>query len=413
MRILILTLFYKPLNNIASTRSIAFKRYLEDLGHEVDVLTRHYSEENLKKSNLNVGLTESVVNEKSFYLKNDVIYTDFRKNNAKINFSQKLPNGIRGAYNLLHLDVYHYNFVENGLKAYDEFFSNKRHDIVIASCSPQAPLILASKIKEKYGVPWVPDFRDSFFMGNEKGLVKMIKSYSFNHFLNSSSGSIYVCEGMRDVNEKYLSTVNSSKPSKIIFNGFYNDETPVDSDVLLKFDKIRNKHQIILLFTGSMYPEANIDFYLNALKRNKSKNIGVVVVGTQKEFREKIKKEFSNLNVYFFDKVSILTSVELQKKADFLLVNIWKGFYTGFSGKIFEYLYSGSKILIDKDPANDLKKFLSDYNNITFCNENIDVFNKAIESNEQPISLTDTQRVSLSRKYQVVKLERFLLSLLD
>ena len=44
------------MNNIAATRLTNFTKYLRKFGHEVDVITRHYTSEDLAGSNLSVAM---------------------------------------------------------------------------------------------------------------------------------------------------------------------------------------------------------------------------------------------------------------------------------------------------------------------------------------------------------------------
>ena len=413
MRILLLSLYYKPLNNIASTRIVAFKKYLEEFGHQVDVLTRHYSENELKKSNLLIAMTNGDDFEGDYYKKGNVIYSKYKTTNSKLNFSKKLPKGIKGLYNLWQFDIFHYSYVEYGLKAFDEELSNNKYDFILASSPPPVTLLLAEKISKKYNIPWVADFRDSFILSEDTKKVKFVKKQTLNKVLKTSSGISFVSEGMKAQNLNFFNSKNQHIKNTIIYNGFISGSENVNQTVIDEFQTIKQNYDKVLLYTGSIYKERNLDFFLDALVKINNQNAAVVCVGIQDEFKRDILNKYSDkLNLFIFDKTDYSTSIQLQNLADFLLLTIWKGNYTGFSGKVFEYLSAKTLVLIDKNPPEDLKDFLTPYNNnIIYCDEKIDVLKKALESDVQYSSISKEQIDNLSRKQQVKNLEQFLLKI--
>lgn len=413
MRILLLSLYYKPLNNIASTRIVAFKKHLEELGHHVDILTRHYSEIQLKTSNLSIAMIEGDDFDGDYYKKDGVIYCKYKSNNSKIKVSKKLPKGIKGGYNLLQLDVFHYSYVEYGLKAYEKEFSNNPHDVIIASSPPSVALLLAKELNKKFYIPWIADFRDSFIMGDESFFIKQMKIIALNRVLNSSRGFIFLSEGMKDICLNSFNNKNKNKPFSLIYNG-----TPIflneDLNLLIvdKINSLKKEYKYLLAYTGSLYKEANLDFYLENISNNISKDVIFVLVGIQEEFKVDIIQKFGKrLNFQFFDKTTVSTSIYIQKSADFLLLNIWKGKYSGFSGKIFEYLNANTKILVDKEPAKDLLHFTHDFNNVYYCNEDISIYNSLLKNNPPITPITKKQKEHLTRAFQVKKLNDFILNL--
>ena len=117
---------------------------------------------------------------------------------------------------------------------------------------------------------------------------------------------------------------------------------------------------------------------------------------------------FPKVNVFFFDKVSQFTATKIQKTADFLLLSIWKNYYTGFSGKVFEYLYSGNKIILDYAPPKDLKNYLKEFPNIYYCNGDENKFFEIINSNHKTKEVSKNLKDALLREKQVQKLNLFL-----
>lgn len=408
MRILIVTLFYEPLNNIAATRLTNFTKYLRKLGHDVDVITRHYTKEDLAGSNLSVAMNAGDDIDDLYYKANGNIYTKYSVTNSKKSISNKLPPGVKGLYNLYHMDVYQYNFVENGLFAYEKEFGNNCHDIIIASSPPPAALLLAKELSSKYNIPWIADFRDSYIATEDRKIIQKIKSKTLNRVLKTSAGILFVSEGMKTQNLEVFSKSNKVIPSTIIYNGFEVDLSKINEDVIDKFNEIKDKHNKVLVYTGSLYPERNLDFFLEGMRRANDKQVILVIVGVQEEFKREIETNFSDVNFVFFDKVTYSTAIKIQSLADYLLLTIWKDNYTGFSGKVFEYLYSENNIILDYKAPDDLKEYLGDFMNIHYCDESFDNFKSIMnKKNEKEINIIDVKE-KLSREHQVENLHAFL-----
>src|SRR4051812_10165612 len=99
MRLLLLTLYYPPLNTIAGMRLKAFEKYLSEAGNSVDVITRYYDEEQQKGQSMFLGCEPSKNFSQSYIKIDNILYTNFDKRNSKLSFSEKLPPIIKGIYN--------------------------------------------------------------------------------------------------------------------------------------------------------------------------------------------------------------------------------------------------------------------------------------------------------------------------
>ena len=56
MKILILSLYYPPLNNIAASRVTHFEKSMENYGFDINVITRHYDHNDVVASDVLVGM---------------------------------------------------------------------------------------------------------------------------------------------------------------------------------------------------------------------------------------------------------------------------------------------------------------------------------------------------------------------
>ncbi len=411
MRILLLSLYYPPLNTIAALRIKAFEKYLTEFGFTVDVITRYYDSEQQKGQSMFLG-NQSAKDFKEDYFKiNNVIYTNFDENNEKLDFSNKLPAIVKGLYNYLNIDVFHYGWIKYALNAFDNELSHNKYDFVIASYGPPVSMLLANKLFKKYKIPFLIDFRDSYINEKDVSFHLTMKQKVLNAMLKRSSGLIFSTEGMKDYFLLKTSQNLQRIPSCIVYNGV--EELSQNGDIeekkITEFWKIHSKHDLILLHAGTLYPGQNVSFFINSTSKfntENNKNVGIIFLGLSENRMNEIEPlPF----IHFLPKSNYSTSLFLQKEADALILPIWNGRYTGFSGKTQEYLYSGNFIITSPNPQNDLKLFLDISPNVRISND-YDSFSKflddIISGNCTKLQLNNKEK--LYRFFWVKRLAEFL-----
>ena len=416
MRILLLSLYYPPLNSIAALRVKAFENYLTKEGHHVDVITRYYDKEQQQGQSMFIA-SESPKKFKVPYLKTDnVLYTNFDALNSKKKFSGKLPPLIRGLYNYLHVDIFHYGWVKYVFEAFEKEYRKNTYDYVIASYGPPIAMYIAKKIFDVYRIPYLIDFRDSFIDERDVSYQLLMKKMVQRRTLKNAAGLLFATEGMKDIFLKNADEQLRKTPSCIVQNGVddTNDSSAHadDAATVARFEELKAGHSFLLLHTGTLYSGQNSDFFMEGVKEfNKKFNAsGIVVFLGLAENRSA--NELDYPFVYKLPRVKHTTSMYLQKRASALLFPIWDGRYTGFSGKILEYLFSENFIITSPHPQSDLKEFLNISSNV-FIPENNHSFTTILEQlvSNSLVKYPLKDRDKLYRSYWVRKLITFLTSL--
>ena len=407
MRILLLSLYYPPLNTIAAQRIKAFEKYLTEFGFTVDVITRYYDPEQQKGQSMFLG-NETAKDFTEEYVRNgNILYTNFEKVNSKLSFSNKLPPVIKGLYNYLNVDVFHYGWIKYALQAFDIELSHNKYDFVIASYGPPVSMLLANKLFKKYKIPFLIDFRDSYIDERDVSFHLTMKQKVLNAMLKKSSGLIFSTDGMKDY---FLSKVPqhiAAIPSCVVYNGVEENvsQSKVENAVSIEFDRIKRKHSMLLLHTGTLYEGQNSSFFINAVARyneQNDQNVAIVFLGLAEN---KMKELPKNGFIYFLPKVDHATALFFQKSASALLLPIWDGRYTGFSGKTQEYLFSENFIITSPNPQRDLKQFLDLSSNV-YISEDDNSFFKILNNISKGIysKLPLTNKEKLHRSFWVKKL---------
>lgn len=364
MRLLFLTLYYPPLNTIAGLRISAFERYLKTHGHSVDVITRYYDEEQQQGKSMFLGSEAPENFNQSYIKKENVIYTNFDARSKRLLFSEKLPPVVRGLYNYSAVDVFHYGWVNYVFDAFERELKQNTYDFIVSSYGPPIAMLIGRKLSEKYNIPYIIDFRDSFIDERDTFFQLYMKKQVQEYNLKNAAGLIFATEGMRQFFVKYASDQLKKIPSVVVYNGV--DEKDLsgsfslaDEPVVTLFHELKEKHSFVLLHTGTLYAGQNIAFFFNALDQYNSKhqtNGIIVFLGLA---QSDASNQFNLPFVHVLPKVKHATAMYLQKEASALLLPIWDGRYTGFSGKTLEYLYSENFIITSPNPQADLKEFLA------------------------------------------------------
>ncbi|HET6244686.1 MAG: glycosyltransferase [Bacteroidetes bacterium] len=411
MRVLLLTLYYPPLNNIASLRLQAFEEFLVKEGIQVDVITRHYNQEQLNNTSLLIA-NESAESFKQSYLKKDnIIYTNFDKVSFPLKISQILPPFIKGIFNYLMKDVYHYGWLKYVNEAFEKELKSNKYDFIIASYGPPISLVAAKKMSEKYNIPWIADFRDIFIDERDKSYHLFCKKIVQNQLLKNASGFLFSSKGMEDYFFKHARPPLKEKPFSLVYNGVNSTHVAMiaskDNAIVKQFQALKQSYNKVLLHTGSLYIGQDVDFFIKALNKFNEDNkeqIALVFIGLADK---SYVKTHDNEKIFILDKVQHSTSLYLQKLADALVLPVWNGRYTGLSGKTFEYLHSGNTVLCGPNPQEDLLFFVLQSSNAEVLKDYAS-FKLAMENLKDQTTIKRVELNILQRSYWVHKLANFL-----
>ncbi|MGZ6416805.1 MAG: hypothetical protein ACXVDW_21675, partial [Bacteroidia bacterium] len=343
----------------------------------------------------------------------NVIYTNFKKNNSKLIFSKKLPPVIRGIYNYSNIDVFHYGWLSYMMDAYEKELAGNNYDFIISSYGPPVMLLAAQMLSQKYKIPYIIDFRDIYIDEKDKGLHLFFKKRIQKKIIGSASAVLFSTEGMRDYFFTKCGDSLKGKKNCIVYNGIDTEMNVsgklLNNDIIEKFKKIKQDNTLVLLHTGTLYKGQNINFFINGINRFneiQEKKIALVFLGLSEN------NAFVPLNtpgLICLPKVNLVSAMELQLLADALVLPVWDGRYTGFSGKTMEYLASGNIVLSSPNPQDDMRYFFERSTNVTVL-DSYEMFEKICSGIiNKNISRKYVEDNSIfTRKYWISQLSLFL-----
>jgi hypothetical protein len=416
MRLLLVTLYYPPLNTIAALRLKAFEKYLSEAGNSVDVITRYYDEEQQKGQSMFLGCEPSKDFSQSYIKIDNVLYTNFDKRNSKLSFSERLPPIIKGIYNYTQVDVFHYGWIKYIMEGFEVEFKKNKYDYIIGSYGPPITMLAVKQLAEKYNIPYIIDFRDILIDEKDKIHHLFFKKKMQYQMLKKAAALIFSTEGMRDYFYKNANNHLRKIPSCIVYNGVEEKQSAVadisDGSIVAQFDNLQSKSTMLLLHTGTLYKGQNILFFINSVEeynKQHKQNCVIVFLGLAENRIDYIpSKKF----IHYLPKVKHATALYLQKRAEVLLLPIWDGRYTGFSGKTQEYLFSENFVITSPNPQKDLNEFFDISPNVYIAND-YKTFKDILFNiySGKYIKSATANKEKLLRSYWIKKMSSFLLEL--
>lgn len=357
MKILIIAHYFPPENNmamIATLRPLSWAKYWSKAGHDVCVLTTAKTENQDLQSQLSNNISGSVrIEGVKYLLSRPEIHTkpQIKTQNKKFSLYPFLRTVLintrkfLGAGSLLYgSDLWILPAIQKGLAIYQEW----QFDIIVSTFGPPASHIVARALKEKLNVFWVADYRD---LWHDHHFSKARFPFSFIE-KNLENTTVKNADMMTTVSlplaEKLIKRFN--KTVATIANGFeYSPISKTPSHIWSETKKIQ------ITYTGNLYLQKQdirplfqaIDLLLQE-DPNIPAKLEILFYGWDTANLNEIIKQYcleSIVSIKGF--VPREVAISLQRDVDALIFLDWndKNEQGILTGKIFEYMFSGTPIL--------------------------------------------------------------------
>ncbi len=383
-KVLLVTYYWPPCGGAAVQRWLKMSKYFHEFGVELLVVT--VNDRFASYPLFDNTLMESVPEEVQVYRTNTIeplsIYKKLKKNKkiphsgfaneVNPNIAQKVARFIRG--NLFIPDarvLWNYYAYKECVKLI------KKHEIsaIITNSPPHSTQLVGLKLKKKFNIPWIVDFRDPWtdiFYYNRlyhTTLASAIdKKYERNVIENASIIMVVGNSLKEDFSKK--TKLDVSEKFRVIPNGFNIEDFSIDSNP--PQDVFR------LIFTGSLSLNYNISCAIKAISEVINKNadipVQIMFVG---EVNSEVDLEF---NKYGISKEIVRVgfvphkeSIRFMMNSSALLLSIYPSIRNKslLSAKVFEYLAVKKPIICIGPEDGDVSKIIDecgagkvlDYNN--------------------------------------------------
>jgi len=366
-KVLIITYYWPPSGGPGVQRVLKFVKYLPQYGWEPIILTVKDGEyPALDKSlfrdvdsKLKIYKTQTreVFNlfRKLSGFKKDVSIEVVTTRKVKSNFRSKLFKYFRANFFIPDARV---GWRPYGVRKGEQIIKEEKIDLIFTSSPPHSLQLIGMDLKNKFGIPWVADFRDPWTDPYWEHTFKRTK-YAQNKNLKLEEKAKLVADHLITVSigvKSKLLKESSASNCAVIFNGFDSDD--FKDKIKIKSDKIRIKYAGHI--SSSQIP---VNFFESFAKLNVSQKsrFEIKFFGKfDRELKERIKELEIENYVKLYDYIPHDQVVQEIINADLLLLLIPNVNAEGIlTGKFFEYAGTGNTILAIGPPNSEIETLIN------------------------------------------------------
>lgn len=416
-KVIIISYFYPPCNLTASQRVESWAKYLIKSGYYPIIITRKWEKHVKSFDDCHYSTSKEVLIEK--HENYEVHYCPYSANlrdrlhaEKRFLFFKKALSFMEIVFQNIWVKLCPFNnFIDEAEKIIK---SEKKIHSVIISGNPFIQFKFGYQLSKKYNIPWIADYRDAWttstinnISGNRiKTAINLYQQYFEKKWVKTAS---YITASSIPIGESMGKLVNVK--SEAIYNGF----EPSDFIQYSNVPKITSHFQIV--YIGTLYDGQDISIFIEAYKnfiQIKKPSCKLFFPGLDLDLIQKVRVEklLEGYEDYYKTSLRIPKSeiLKIEKESHLLLHVAWKGHAGIIASKIYEYIGSGSKIIvvpgdggsIDEIVETSRSGFIFDDVNSVYaflCNE----YDKFIEGRE--VSQVDSElRMQFSRESQAIKL---------
>jgi glycosyltransferase involved in cell wall biosynthesis len=374
MRVLIISFAFPPCSLIGSIRVGKTAKYLRRFGHDVRVVSSNFSLTGnsvaVEIPTQHVTYTNWIDVDAPYQRMLTAVQTVRRRLNPESvsqqpqwlesaqqrlhgtsearSSSRRLTERIRIAYqDVVHVPDENIGWYLPALREARRIANEFRPDVIFASAKPTTGLLVARRLSDETGIPWVGELRDLWADNHYNDTSRVRKSldqWLERRTLRNASALVTVSEPLAEsLRVKY------DVPVSVVLNGYDTEDSTLARQPSRMADG-----DLELLHTGNVLAYRDPSPLFEALRllgplRSKIQVVfrGPLDIGMRSHLRALAARHGVEELVKFAENVSHAESVGLQQRADVLLLLTWnnlleRGVYTG---KLFEYIGARRPIL--------------------------------------------------------------------
>ena len=409
--VLIITYYWPPSGGGGVQRVLKFCKYLPDYGWNPIVLTVEDGE----FPAFDNSLLEDVNGIDCVKTNGFSLYSIFKKFSGKKNVPShqispgnddnlitRIASWIR--FNLIVPDG-RIGWYVGAIKAAKKIINENNIDMIFTSGPPHSVHLIGNSLAKKTGIKWVTDFRDPWvdsFYYVENPRNKII-SY-FDNYLEKLV--LRNCNYLVTVSNGVLSLLNQSKylsgKSEVIYNGY--DPEDFNNKRSLK---TLNRKNIIISHIGTLSKSQNPKGLFNSVKKynqlNNGKSILIKCIGSvHSSIKDYAIKHGLEQYLSIMPYVEHPLAIDEMINSDILFVvipNLEKN-HGIVTGKLFEYIASGTEIILIGKKNSEASSILMDlgHQHVYDVNDEIDFNALLINNHSGKIALDKISRIEQSKQ---------------
>jgi hypothetical protein len=355
-KVLVISYFFPPCNLTAAQRSKSWGNYLPLYGYKPIIITRRWDEKishlsDVSKSTPNEIKHEIFDNYEVFYLP----YTSNLRDKIYVKYKENRFGLLRKSLTLLELILQ--PFVRqiipyHNLYDFSLSYLQKNTDVkkMVVTGNPFNLFKFAYLLNKKTGIKWIADYRDAWTTSEinliGKGwlhkLINKFDSFFEKKWVGTAS---FVTASSQPIANHVATLVG--KTGYALYNGFVAE----DFDA---FNGLSKFEQFTVTYVGTLYDGQKVEIFCSAFKKlidtNRNASIKLIFPGLSfyKDQKDRIGRAMKGYEKYYesterMERSKILT---IEKKSHLLLHVAWDEQSGIIASKIYEYIASGTFILV-------------------------------------------------------------------
>jgi glycosyltransferase involved in cell wall biosynthesis len=372
-KVLIISYFFPPANFVGGERVYAWAKHLHMYGYHPVIITRCWNENQVdivSKVHRNEFSHEVYENYEVYRLPYKRSVRDFLSQYSRLHLLQKA---------LTFIELILSNFFIKVLP-FSNFYSFSRELLekdqsittVIISGRPFQSFFLGYKLKKKFPINWIPDYRDEW---TSHQVIKPKNSlWKIIHLLEQMSEKKWTSnsDAFIGVSDYWVKRIGAhiGKNGVVVKNGF----TGVSELSSIPYSS--NSDNFYITYVGTLYPYQNIEILIDSVNQvNQATGnkihlnfVGINVIPEQ-EKRAKIASSKLLPNVKFIPRVSKEELASITATSDLLFLTGYEGLKGCYPVKLFEYAISGRPLLLCPTDNDVIEKFILETNCGYIANE--------------------------------------------
>jgi glycosyltransferase involved in cell wall biosynthesis len=370
-KVLIITYYWPPSGGAGVQRWLKMSKFFKDFDIELIVIT--VDENRASYPIIDKSLIEQIPQDirvyrtdsfeplsiyKKLNRKNEIPQPGF-VNETKPNFFQKTMRFIRGNFFIPDARIGWNNYA---FKQCCNILNTEKIDAIITTGPPNSTHLVGLKLKKKYNLPWIADFRDPwtdiFFYDllYHTRIATIIDKRLERKVIEAADSITTVSNTLIDMFKEKSTIINPEKFTTIP-NGFNPEDFLIPSTP--------PKDSFVLMYIGSLSIDYNLECMIkafsNVIKANPEVKIKIVMIGkidakiNEIFNREGILPNLEIINFVLHNKV-----IELLKSSTSVFFTIYPALRKEglISAKIFEYLAVKKPILCVGPTKGDVAKLI-------------------------------------------------------
>jgi len=378
MRILLITYYFPPLGGAGVQRTLKFSKYLLDFGITPVVIAADEPGYPTDSSLLNElpqdievhrilhiptvkRMTELV---KRFRRKDTSVNVTSSKQTASLN--SKWRDRILNAIGTVQYPDDKYRWGKEAYKQGKTLLEKGNIDLILSSSPPITAHNVAAKLKRRFGIPWVADYRDLWTENPSYDAPSWrywLDRQAEKRLLEEADGVTAVT---KEITMRLQQDILSGRQAFYLPNGY--DE----ADFAGLVNTPKNDNRFTVLYTGSLYghqsPESILLCLRSLFKRRAefTKKLCLRFIGNIGSRFEPLFSRFENDFPGVVERIAYVPHQEIPSalvKADALLLLIGGGSSARgvLTGKIFEYLRARRPVLMLGPTHGEAAKIIEDF----------------------------------------------------